>query len=45
MALSVYWLIGRFNLLVIISLAALVYLICLYLFKAVTKADLRDLLS
>ena len=44
MVLSVYWLIGRFNLLIIISLAALVYLICLYFFKAVTKSDFKDLL-
>lgn len=45
MALSVYWLIGKYNLFFIIPLAALVYLVCLYLFKGLNKKELTGLLN
>ena len=45
MALGVYLLIGKLNLIIIILLAAIIYLFCLYLFKALTKKDFKNLTS
>ncbi|MBU0722572.1 flippase [Patescibacteria group bacterium] len=41
MALSIYLLIGRLNLVLVILLAGMIYLICLYLFKGVVKENLK----
>lgn len=45
MALTIYWLIDKFNILLIIALAALVYAVCLYLFKGINKQDFAGLLK
>lgn len=45
MALSIYWLIGKLNLFIILALAALVYSVCLYLFKGINKNDFKNLLN
>lgn len=45
MALSIYLLIGRLNLIIMILLAGLIYLFCLYLFKGLAKEDFKDLIN
>lgn len=45
MALSACWLLGRLNLILVILLAGLIYSVCLYLFKGITKTDLKNLMS
>ena len=45
MALGVYLLIGKLNLIIIILLAAIIYLFCLYLFKGLTKEDFKNLIG
>ena len=45
MAVSVYFLIGQLNLIFIILLAGLIYLICLYLFKGLSKEDFKDIIG
>ena len=44
MALSLYLLMGKLNLTLIIALAAVIYLACLYLFKSLTKENFKDLI-
>ena len=44
MVLSIYWLIGQFNLLIIISLAAFIYSASLFLLKGVNKEDFKSLI-
>jgi len=44
MALSVYLLIGRLNLVLTISLAGIVYLVCLYAFKGLNKENFKGLI-
>lgn len=45
MALSLYFLIGKFNLVLTILLAGAIYLFCLYLFKGLAKEDFKDLIN
>lgn len=45
MGLSLYLLIGKFSLILIIALAAAIYLFCLYLFKGLAKEDFKDLIK
>ncbi|MFH1582794.1 MAG: flippase [Candidatus Falkowbacteria bacterium] len=45
MALSIYLLIGKLSLILIILLAGTIYLFCLYLFKGLIKEDFKDLIG
>jgi len=45
MALSIYLLIGKLNLVLVILLAGMVYFFCLYLFKGIAKEDFKGLIS
>lgn len=45
MALSIYLLIDRLNLVAIIMLSGAIYLFCLYLFKGLAKEDFKDLIN
>ena len=45
MALFTYLSLNKLNLIIIIPLAGLIYLVCLYLLKGITKADLKNLIT
>ncbi len=45
MALSVYLLLEKLNLILIVCLACLIYFVCLFLLKGITKQDLKNLLN
>jgi O-antigen/teichoic acid export membrane protein len=45
MALFTYLLLNKLNLIIMIPLAGLIYLVCLYLLKGLTKADLKNLIA
>lgn len=45
MGLALNFLLGKLNLILIIMLAAAIYLFCLYLFKGLTKKDFKDLIG
>lgn len=45
MGLSLYLMLGKFSLILIIILAGAIYLLGLYLFKALTKEDFKDLIG
>lgn len=45
MALFTYLLLNKLSLIFIIPLAGLIYLVCLYLFKGISKLDLKNLIT
>ena len=45
MAFFTYLSLNRLNLLLIIPLACLIYFVCLYLFKGISRADLKNLIT
>jgi O-antigen/teichoic acid export membrane protein len=45
MALSIYFLIDKLNLILIILSAGLIYFVCLYLFKGIRREDVKNLIT